>query len=32
MKEKTVVDYAINRFNHATDYRFGCSPLFNRDY
>jgi hypothetical protein len=25
-KKKTVVDHAIDRFNHTTDRRFGCSP------
>jgi hypothetical protein len=27
-----VIDYAIDCFNHVTNYHFGCSPLFNYDY
>jgi hypothetical protein len=28
----TVVDHAVDRFVDAIERRFGCSPLFNRDY
>jgi len=31
-KKKTAVDHAIDRFIHAIDRRFECSPLLNRDY
>ena len=29
-KKKSAFDYAVDRFNHATDRRLRYSPLFNR--
>jgi hypothetical protein len=31
-KKKTAVNHTVDCFNHATDRRFGCSPLLNRDH
>jgi hypothetical protein len=31
-KKITVVGYAVDRFNHATDRRFGWTPMLNHDH
>ena len=31
-KKKISVDHTVDRLNHATDRRFGCFPLLNRDH